>query len=600
MWESRYCSRRYGEGRKVEPVGVSRSTRYGSRRKDGAYKSTFGIWDDDFGSRLWDDVRSLRCPRGNGTGRRITVAQRRSVIRQPVAREVTPRRHFRFDLLAAPKKHGQCGPRCKTPRCAAIEHEQKLYCNAADHHERKERKDERYFDARNSTGSTVRNNTYITTMANFHVIHDRVSNTENHDSTTGLRNLKKVNKVARELEDFPIDEQNCERNCDECSNAAQKLTEAMTYINPESGTELRSSTITRTMGTNTERFREKVDYGIPARVLKEKNNNIISEELPQKATTPIPRVKIPTPIPRVALLKPPKHKAYTNLNNLAIKSELQLRTPQPKPWNSSPQSLTSRRTTPRRESHPQTQKLMGPGKLAPRLFTPPTFTLTHTPRSISTTKQDQDPQQNQPEPTELEPPKPIQPLNLREALNQGSSESSRKFSEEASRGYSLVTTTSESDSSSEEASIENSNKDSSVETPSMYCVCSLCGKSETVNDGFRMNSAGAAVYRNNPLYSPPESMTSGASWTPVSTVSWRLVYTLLEVLVLVMLGGALTLGLIPYVDSVFRAYMVDFCRSSGTNGGTGPELTADGMQSGVVKWVTCMMDDIRTTLTPVR
>lgn len=70
---------------------------------------------------------------------------------------------------------------------------------------------------------------------------------------------------------------------------------------------------------------------------------------------------------------------------------------------------------------------------------------------------------------------------------------------------------------------------------------------------------------------------------------------------LVVLAGVLTVGMIPYVESVFRAYVADYCRCSSKVKGNGdPQVSADGMQNGVVKWVSCMMDDTRATLTPVR
>jgi hypothetical protein len=92
----------------------------------------------------------------------------------------------------------------------------------------------------------------------------------------------------------------------------------------------------------------------------------------------------------------------------------------------------------------------------------------------------------------------------------------------------------------------------------MCCLCNLCAKSKSVaqtNDG--------AVYRSNPLYSPPQSVSRGRDVSPGVAVIWRLLCTLMEVLVFVGLGDALTLWLVPYVECIFKVYVVDFCRCSG-------------------------------------
>jgi hypothetical protein len=537
-----------------------------SSRNDTRYRSTYEVWNDDYlrGIGLWDDVPY---PRYQRIGSRAATQRRNTTHHEP--RVPAPRRESRFEALAAPKRYGQCGPRCMKHRCAAIEHEHKPSCAAG---KRKQRKGEHRPMTSAFPGIVQNIHTTMTSMQ----AQDRIPN---HDLTMGtLKDMKKG--------ELPSDSQTCERNCGECSNAPRE--ESMAMTNPESSTHdtgLKSMTRTKT----------EPDYAIPRRVLKEQNSNIM-QELPAKAaTSPVRRVKIPTPLPRVALLKPPKQKYYQHANELTekmIKSAVERDQLHPKAWVLSPKLLTPRRaTTVRKACNLQTQKPMAPGKLAPRLFTPPTSipstrTNSNTPRS-----QEQDSQQAQLEPTEvlqtIQAPNSEEILNLEEALNPSEDESPRGHE-------SLVTSTAEFESSSEGSSNRDSIEEESLATP-MCCLCSLCGKSESV-----AHTDGGAVYRSNPLYSPPQSVSSGRDVSPGVAVIWRLLCTLMEVLVFVGFGGALTLWLVPYVESVFRAYVADFCRCSGKGVGAGPALTADGMQSGVVKWVSCMMDDGRATLTSLR
>lgn len=76
----------------------------------------------------------------------------------------------------------------------------------------------------------------------------------------------------------------------------------------------------------------------------------------------------------------------------------------------------------------------------------------------------------------------------------------------------------------------------------------------------------------------------------------------LEIMFLVVLAVVLTVGIIPYVEPVFRAFVQDYCKECAAKGKVdgGPQVTADGMQNGVVNWISCMMGDTRSTLTPVR
>ena len=582
MWESKFSPGQYVEGHKSLPIVLSRS--YHPTRND--YLSTYGVWNDGNGLRgcgLWDDVifQNFR----NVEGRKSRSSKKNA--NKSILRSTIPNRQFRFNVLATPKKSG-CGTNCKASRCATIEYA-KPYCAI---HKQKQKKSENKL----KTNAHLKQEKIIyTTMENIH-IQDRIHKDENHNRTIDLKNLKKVNPLGY-LESLSITEQNCKRNCSECSNAPQKLIETRRYnlenINRINDIELKPLDDTRTVGCNIEKnYIKDKDYEIPRRVLKNVNNNVMKELL-KNSTSSIPRVKIPTSIPRVAFLCLPKPEPYKHLNKLAIKmikyaiGKDQISTPQPKSWNKSPpNSLTSQRTTLRKVPL-ETQKLILE-KLAPRSLTPPTsIPSTQTP-NISPQSQQEKPQ------------KQIKAPQLQPILYQISNEVSRKSSKQSSEQSSnfLTSTTSYFDTTSEEISDNHSNNYESL-TP-MYCFCNLCGKLENGTNDFQMNRT---IYHNNPLYSPLQSLTRQTNSNLGRTMNWRFFYIILEVVIWVMLGGALILGLIPYVESLFRAYVVDFCRCSydGVSKGRGvPHVNVDGMQSGIVKWITCMMDDNRTTLTPLK
>lgn len=478
MRGSTYSPKQHVDRRKALSVVLSKL--YGLTNNGNACTSTYGLWNHGCGCRgneLWDDVLLQRSRRGNGV--RCHASQKR-IINQPVSGETTPKRQLRFKALAAPKKSG-CGPNCKKSRCAATVEYAKPHCIVSNHKDRKGEK-------RPRTSVFQRGGRNIHTIMANTCVPDRSRECEDYDMTLGLKNLKKVNEFG-DLEDFPTGEQNCERNCGECSDALEDAT----TNDPESrsgthGNEMKSST-TRTVGSNTEKYCARVDYDIPVRVLKSVDNNIMSESL-QNATIPIRRANPPRPIPRVALLKPPQPKPYKHLNKMAKKMMKYAVERQPL-------SLTSRRIAPQKLL-PQTQKLMPPGKLAPRLLIPPTsipFTRTPTPRSPSTKREKPQPK------TELQPPRSTQNPSVNEiSSNQSSKRSSTQSSKQSSKADSLITPTEfDTSSSSSRCTInEHSNKDSTTKplTPT-YCVCRLCGKSESITEYSQLNSS--VAYNNNPM-----------------------------------------------------------------------------------------------------
>lgn len=603
MWEPKYCPRQYLEDRKPLPVVLRRSC--GRGRDEKAHRSTtYGLWNDGYGVRcglwdgLWDDML-FQGSRSARSTRNATTCDCQMVPFKSSAPRYDARR---YDALATPKAHG-CGPNCKKSRCAATDTPE----YAQPHWEaykRRARKGGR-------RGSTAESPSIYSTMAH---VQDRVLDLGRYDMTMGLKSIKV--EEQEDLQVLPSCEPTCERNCGECSEAPRESTEEEVEThgkrNGTQGSGLKSLTRTRSVGSNTEEeesLREVAE--VPVGVLQDARNNKVPN-WSDKVAPSAPRWKIPTPIPRVAFLRPPKPRRQDIIEYGEQGDGLPAQRPptprlsnsrfQKPAWSASPVSLTSRRVTASRIS-PQIQKLM-PGKLAPRLFTHTGLLSRQSPQSTEPEKPEHNPEppELQPLSPSLQPSSPTSQQSLNQSLKQSSTQTSPQSSKESSKADSLVTSVSDFENSS--SSTEGSHSESIPEDLTPFCMCSLCGKCESINNTSHSNSV--EIYTNNPLYSPERSTTTTvdprtAQNSNIASSRWSFLYTFLEIMFLVVLAGVLTVGMIPYVESVFRAYVADYCKCSAkVKGVGGAQVTADGMQGGIVKWVSCMMDDSRCTLTPVR
>lgn len=571
-------------------------------------RSNHGTWNEGhrIGCGQWNDSM---LPSPTRTGQFSPHARSAS---KPTPKSLTPQQSSKFRVLATLKKFGR-GPNCKESRCAATDpHYTKPNFGMSDKQRRKRRVKKTEIQ---SPPTTIVKKTY----SNMIHMRNKFFNDENYDITMGLKNLKKViESIDVEMTKvFPMPyEQKCERKCLECTLAPSKRLEQATDV-PANSTDATSTGLkclttskTETSITEAGSCEPKADEISVGRLLTDVNSNLMPEPVhEQTSRIPVTKLQISTPLPRIALLQPkleslpPLSKLEEGLNKSPVKI------PRPKSWKSSkmhnPLPFTTSTKSPRKaSSYPQ---WVMPRKPTSGLFTPQqTFQLQSTsPRSHPLQREPQT------QPVELCLASP----ELNQAPMNTSQQSSTKSSNQSSQGGGSVTaTTSDLEKNSltteEAASINCSTPESipATATP-MYCLCSSCGKPERVSDTFQPNASG--MYRSNPLYSPLRHLAGGTH--PIIThnnttstnvpnptsVGSRKLHTILEIVVLVLLGGILSLGLIPYVQLVFRAYVVDYCRcySKGTAPG---EAASEAVKGGVVKWVSCLLDANRATLTLVR
>lgn len=628
-----------------------------------------------------DDAPRHRFGTGYGGCRFTPANTRATATRHTFSRPSSPIRKIpRFHELACAKKPG-CGPNCKYSRCAA-----KDPCYATPFYTPNERQDRR---GRRRSGplpspSLLRNT--CSRMARIIEISQRVGDS----ITMGLKYLHEV-QDPRSLDVLPLFERSCDGNCADCSDdlentlliSRESIRGGAGEVIPDVGLK------TKTVAINTERswYEAPEFHEPPTRTLKDMNSNSTLH----KQTSPIPvemKTPTPTPLPRVALLRPPRPAPPQNITikdrqmiRYALQQQERVVTPHPKyghvatpsprqggdspapvplhghevpaspgpratpppapvalyaheaPRRMTPEappfhSLISRRegSTPPGKLHPLRERWL-PGKISPRMRTPPVVSMTNPSKTPSLTPKSQ-PQSTQhltlnpaPNPTSTSPlqgaspappsqqasPPPVstkvralfmeslskssiarhvwlsfQTLNTGFAyLDQQSSQpvSYQPISSQAmsSQPISLLTSNYDSD-----ITTTTTDSNCSSEAPTM-CVCSMCGKSENV----LAMTTGVYKNNNNPLYNLASPMQSPGRDPPTmgSSPSRARMFAL-EVLVLLVLGGLVTLGLMSFVENVFGAYLA---RNYMCLHGKGPHLVADGLKSGVMNWVTCPM-----------
>ena len=253
---------------------------------------------------------------------------------------------------------------------------------------------------------------------------------------------------------------------------------------------------------------------------------------------------------------------------------------------STPASLTSRREATPSRMHPSRQKWL-PRKLSPRLQTPPVVEMTYPTRTPSISPCSEPPKSPPPKSplprsTPAKSPTPTHP--------QASPPPPIPTADQLSKAISPLTSEYDSDATSITDTTSNSNSNSDDSGTATVCLCSLCGKSE---------NATAIVYKNNnnPLYdlASPLQSPARAGFPSVATLGRnpsRVCHLALEVIVLLVLGGLVTLGLMSLVESVFGAYLAGTCGGATAHG---PVIVADGLKSGLMNWISCRMDDTRAT-----
>lgn len=500
-----------------------------SRRPSGKRKNKYGL-------RCWQ-YGDAPCPRAY-CGCKDTATNNRGNIRRPLSRSSSPRtaryqdlrRTARYKELATAKKSG-CGPNCKYSRCAANDP-----CYARPFYEPKVKKATKRIErsprteVKTSLGAPVRE------------IYYEQEEEEDEDDMM----MEEMDQELRHLDEFPG--QYCDQTCTDCSETS---TEVKT-LNKQSGDSdmgLKSLTM-KTVACNTDRSCNQSCYYHPdvqTRVLKDVNSNSTF----QKQTSSIPREKMldPTPLPRVALLRPPRPASFqilTKKDRQMIRYALQKKQfPTPRPaihevflydhealpksetpsqptsevplhsqfsQTSTPVSLTSRREsarprrepTPRTRIQPQYQKWL-PGKLSPRLVTPPEV------KSVYTSQTPREEPPPQPQSTQKEQPQPSPTLTLKTPTPPESTPTPPNLTPPQIQRrptppvVPLVISTLTSDYDSDATTTSNATTDfkSSSRTPSV-CLCQLCGKSQNAS------TATAAIYKNNnnPLYDIVSPMQS--------------------------------------------------------------------------------------------
>lgn len=133
-------------------------------------------------------------------------------------------------------------------------------------------------------------------------------------------------------------------------------------------------------------------------------------------------------------------------------------------------------------------------------------------------------------------------------------------------------------------------------------TCSVCGKIEPISP------ATSLAYKSNPLYNlvglEENGDSSNSNVKPgerfgspkgISSSNYRLFA--LELLCLLVLGGLLTVGFIPYFESSLRSYLLSYCSCSRRDMMAPdpslilPQVSADGLHRGIIHWINCPLQD---------
>lgn len=581
---------------------------FGLARDNNMNGSTFGAWNVELRYRecspsLKGGLVDLRGGHRNDEPRHsfgkpaysaynITAGSKRRNIRQPNSKSINSGRRmiiqdFRLNELATASK---CGSRseCEESRCASNDPYYALPFYAL--HERKDKVHAKKYGRGVSTTIMRSRHSNMATVR-------RKLTTHTNDKNTGFAKFRDLQE-SRDSQVSPMIKRNSIRNRVVCFGASHEgVKKAPTRDSKRQsadpcGFASKSSTM-ETIGQCGEKDEK---HEIPLWVLNNRNSDS-TLHLFQKQTRPIPAANTHPSNLNSSLFQLRATKPSRSITKIAIEmianaiNEAKLLNPKPKQRvpplqhseNPTRPSETFQRETTRHKMHLD-RNTWTPSKLSSMVHTLPMTTQTPDapqpermspqtePNPQEQSQQDENPHQphQQSQPSEPELPRQQDPETQVHTFP--NCDDNRDF-----RGDVC------------DAATSVSSKSSSA-TP-IVCLCKLCGTPERVSlqsskRGFKHNLTNSVQFPPNPQLGT----------IPNCSIS-KLRFLTMEIVALISLGGILTMGLIGFVDSLFRAYVVGSCPCAGPGGArpdgvsSWPQVTADGLKSGVVNWVTCHIEE---------